>query len=184
MALRLHLGGMALVGAFLVGIVGCGSDDGAAVPNVDSDAQTRLRVLANEYGEFMTANQGRVPKDEAEFRKFLEPRSKTVGASFKIETVDELLSSPRDQQPLVIVTGTKREPSEAPGAPWAFRAWAWTARYLPSASDMDPLNFRPRRRNRKFLPSKSRRRRCCGAITLAFLNTQGMEFFPALLLIS
>src|SRR5262249_22162801 len=121
MAFRLHLAGLAIIGASLLGIVGCGGDEGATAGDVGSDAQTRVRGLANEYAEFMTANQGRVPKDEAEFRKFLEPRSKTVGASFKIETVDELLTSPRDKQPLVIVTGTKREPSDAPGAPWAFR---------------------------------------------------------------
>jgi hypothetical protein len=121
MAFRLHLAGLALASATLVGIAGCGSDDGAAVQDVDSDARTLLRLLANEYGEFMTANQGRVPKDEAEFRKFIEPKAKTVGTGLKIETVDALLTSPRDKQPLVIVTGTKREPSDAPGSPWAFR---------------------------------------------------------------
>jgi hypothetical protein len=118
---RLQLAGWAMVGASLVAATGCGDDSGGAARNVDSDAQTLLRVLANEYGEFMAAHQDRVPKDEAEFRKFLEPRVATVGASFQIATVDELLKSPRDHQALVIATGTRREPSDAPGVPWALR---------------------------------------------------------------
>jgi hypothetical protein len=118
---RLHLAGLALLGASVVGVIGCGDNGGAAARNVDNDARTLLRLLGNEYGEFMRAHQGRVPKDEPEFRKFLEPRLDAVGASFQISTVDELLSSPRDKQPLVLVTGTRREPSDAPGTPWALR---------------------------------------------------------------
>jgi hypothetical protein len=120
MVSHLRFAVLALVSTSLVAVVGCGND-GTSVGNVDSDARTLLRLLANEYGEFMNAHDGRIPRDEAEFRKFLAPRTNTVAAGIQFGTIEELLSSPRDKQPLVIVTGTRREPSDAPGVPWAFR---------------------------------------------------------------
>jgi hypothetical protein len=121
MSFHSQLAAWAFRSACIAVLVGCSGGEGVVATDATSDAQMRLRVLANEYGEFVNARQGRVPKDEAEFRKHLEQRFDAFRADFDVQTMDELLTSPRDNQPLVIVAGKRIEPAEAPGAPWALR---------------------------------------------------------------
>lgn len=97
--------------------LGCGG--GVSPTGGDADFQTRRRMgtVASFYGDFITAN-GAPPKDEAAFRAFLDERSAGL-KRMNISSVDELLTSPRDGQPLVIVYGKKHAPADSPGTPWA-----------------------------------------------------------------
>jgi hypothetical protein len=97
-------------------LAGCGG--GVSPTGGDADFQTRRRMsmVASFYGDFLSAN-GVPPKDEAAFRAFLEERS-VILKRMNLD-VNELLTSPRDGQPLVIVYGKKLAPADSPGTPWA-----------------------------------------------------------------
>jgi hypothetical protein len=62
-----------------------------------SVVESNIGQLSIYYGQFRQANQGRVPKDEAEFKGFLQ---KLPG--FDEAKVTEMLTSPRDKQPYVV----------------------------------------------------------------------------------
>jgi hypothetical protein len=97
---------------------GCGH--GKATPDAtDRTARVILRILADEYGEYLATHGGQPPKDAAVMRKFIESRMATLTADFNLPSADELLKSPRDGQPLVIVCGKKITPPESPETPWA-----------------------------------------------------------------
>jgi hypothetical protein len=76
-----------------------------------------MGTVASFYGDFLSAN-GAPPKDEAAFRAFLEERAAGL-KRMNIGSIDELLTSPRDGQPLVIVYGKKLAPADSPNTPWA-----------------------------------------------------------------
>ena len=103
-------------GACLV-IAGCGS--GAAAPS-DADQQTAiaLKLAGIAYGDFLAAHRGAPPKDAAEFRTFLEARLADLQAN-GVKSADDLLISPRDGQPFVVVTGKRLAPPDQLDAPWA-----------------------------------------------------------------
>ena len=58
------------------------------------------------------------PKTPTLFREYLQSRSEDL-KRYNVETLDQLLVSPRDGQPLIIVTSQRRVPFGAPGMPWA-----------------------------------------------------------------
>ena len=68
--------------------------------------ESRIRVLADEYMRFCNQHAGKGPKNEAEFKSFLEEKAgeealKRAG----VETIDELFVSERDEKPLVVLYG-------------------------------------------------------------------------------
>ena len=69
-----------------------------------------LRLVGIEYGKFEAANR-RVPRDRQEFEKFLRGRLDRL-AGYGVHSVDDLLVSPRDGQPLIIVCGNAKSRSE------------------------------------------------------------------------
>ena len=59
------------------------------------------------YGSFMQEHNGAPPKDEAEFKSFLAKYAAKRLKPYNVDSVDELLISPRDEQPFVVVYGKK-----------------------------------------------------------------------------
>jgi hypothetical protein len=78
-----------------------------------------MRIVADEYGEFLATHGGQPPADVAAMRTFLESRLPTLSADYDVKSPDDLLASPRDGQPLVIVCGKKIAPPDSPETPWA-----------------------------------------------------------------
>jgi hypothetical protein len=104
--------------ALLIGLaatLGCG---GVSPTGGGDDFQTRrmLGLVATFYGDFLS-ERGAPPKDEADFRAFLQERSKRLERMSL--SADELLTSPRDGQPFVIVYGKRVAPPDSPNTPWA-----------------------------------------------------------------
>src|SRR5690242_8843162 len=85
----------------LLGVVaGCG-DKGR--PNQAEEASP-LKPIAMIYGEYVRLHQGKPPPSEAEFKAYLkDPKiTERLKEEFKIEDVDKMLISPRDNKPFVI----------------------------------------------------------------------------------
>ncbi len=63
--------------------------------------EIHLKALAVCYGKFLASHQGRTPKNEAEFKAFVEqlPREQIPGAP---SDSSSLFVSPRDNQPYLI----------------------------------------------------------------------------------
>jgi hypothetical protein len=105
--------------AALIGISALGCGGGVSPTGGGDDFQTRrsMTALATFYGDYLNY-YGSAPKDEATFRAFLEERTDRIN-KMKLGGVDELLKSPRDGQPLVVVYGKKVAPPDSPNTPWA-----------------------------------------------------------------
>jgi hypothetical protein len=78
-----------------------------------------MRVVADEYGEFLALHGGQPPADVPAMRTFLESRMPVLTADYNVKSPDDLLVSPRDGQPLVIVCGRKMAPADSPETPLA-----------------------------------------------------------------
>jgi hypothetical protein len=105
-----------VLGAGLLLAAGCGGGSGAS----GSDAQTTavLRLTGIEYGGYLASHNGQPPKDAAAFRQFLESRLDQL-AGYNVKSADDLLKSPRDGQPLVIIVGKKVSAPDQSDYPWA-----------------------------------------------------------------
>ncbi len=110
-----------IVATFLIAslLVSVGCSSGKPKPN-DSDRMTRavLGVVAEFYGDYLQYHRGKPPKDEAEFHRYLESRSEDLKL-YNVESPDQLFKSPRDDRPLVIVSGRVVAPPDSPESPWA-----------------------------------------------------------------
>ena len=104
-----------MAGSLLATGCGGGSND---LAGSDAQAVAVLRITGPEYGSYLAANNGQPPKDAAAFRKFLEARLDQF-AAYNVKSVDDLLKSPRDGQPLVIITGKKVSAPDQADFPWA-----------------------------------------------------------------
>lgn len=93
--------------------LGCGSPATHSVNNDD----VQLRLLGRLYGEFMAQNSDRPPRDEAQFKEFLG-RSTDLLKSQGIASLEDLLISPRDGQPIMILYGEKIIDDTPNGFPW------------------------------------------------------------------
>lgn len=80
--------------------VGCGTKPAEVSPQAES-----MRALAVAYGQYVTQHRGRPPKNEAALRKFVEANMATFEASFGVTSVDDLFTSPRDNEPYVVTYG-------------------------------------------------------------------------------
>ncbi len=97
---------------------GCGNSKVQPDGN-ERTARVILRILADEYGEYLATHGGQPPKDAAAMRNFIESRMATLTADFNVQSASDLLKSPRDGEPLVIVCGKRIAPPESPETPWA-----------------------------------------------------------------
>ena len=89
----------AIVGLLLV--AGCTRQEDAAAVEMRSN----MRALAVCYGDYMKANRGRVPKNEKTFRKWLEKRGDDYLDSLKVDSLDDVFISSRDNEPYVVIYG-------------------------------------------------------------------------------
>ncbi len=76
-----------------ISVSGCTSSAPPATP-----AQMQLKELATYYSQYTGVHQGRGPKNEADFKAFIQQRA----GSMSSEQIDALFISPRDQKPYVI----------------------------------------------------------------------------------
>ncbi len=97
-------------GALLV-VAGCGSNQSP----VNDAGHGVVRLLASEYGRFVAARHT-PPKDRQQFADFLQSRRDKL-KGWGIQSVDELLTSPRDGQPMVVAYG-KRGPAPPDHVDW------------------------------------------------------------------
>jgi hypothetical protein len=87
--------------------IGCNSRQGAAENRTEASAEDRLKVLAVLY-----CTGGPPANDEASFRKKVGMANPEMLKSFRLQSVDDLFISPRDQQPFVVRYGV---PPGTPG---------------------------------------------------------------------
>lgn len=94
---------MFLAGACASVATGCGG----VKRGDDRQANGIMTVLGLEYGDYLATHQNVPPKDEAEFRAFVASRPQKM-AEYRVSSVDELFTSPRDGQPIQIVCGAAK----------------------------------------------------------------------------
>lgn len=82
--------------------IGCG---GPAPVDLVEDGS--IATVARLYGEFAAQHSGKGPKDEAEFRTYLQGLPQTQRDAMKIGDIDAFLTSPRDSQKYTIVYGVE-----------------------------------------------------------------------------
>jgi hypothetical protein len=83
--------------------IGCGGSSESS--GMSAEDYETLRSASAMFGQYMGANNGKTPPDEQAFRAFLETKKDVLDKTGK--TVDELLTSPRNGEPLVFVYGKK-----------------------------------------------------------------------------
>ena len=76
-----------------------------------------LKPLALLYGQFTGQHLGQPPKNEAEFKSFIETKGKPLLATFGVASVDDLFTSPRDKKPYVVRYGAVTGPPGPAGQP-------------------------------------------------------------------
>jgi hypothetical protein len=77
-----------------------------------------MNVLSVFYGEYLDSHQGTPPKDSDAFRKYLESRTEDLKL-YRVDSPDQIMTSPRDGQPFTIVCGQRLAPADSPDTPWA-----------------------------------------------------------------
>ena len=82
--------------------VGCSE----AAPEVSKEQDGSMRALAMAYGQYVSQNRGRPPKDEKRLRTFVEDKQHILD-TFGVETIDAMFVSPRDNEPYVVNYGKK-----------------------------------------------------------------------------
>jgi hypothetical protein len=107
---------MAILGGFC--LAGCGGGNPGNLSDRDRETSVILRIVALQYGDYLTSHGGAPPKDQTAFRKYLDARLDDL-AAYNVKSSDEILTSPRDGQPLVIVCGKRIASPDAPESPWA-----------------------------------------------------------------
>jgi hypothetical protein len=101
-------------GAVSLWLVGCGGSP-ATTPPPDDDV-TQLRMVGALYGKYLSDHTGAPPANMAQFVAFLE--RDPAGWNKVASTPQQFLTSPRDDQPLVLVFGAAvKDPPEG-GFPW------------------------------------------------------------------
>lgn len=93
---------LAVASAFA--LAGCGGGARQASPQA---AQGIMTVLGLEYGDYLARHGNATPFDAAQFRSFVESRPDKL-AEYRVGSVDDLFTSPRDGQPVRIVCGVKQ----------------------------------------------------------------------------
>jgi hypothetical protein len=99
-------------------LAGCDRSIGSSVSDADRQTAIALKLAGIAYGEYLAANRGVPPKDAAALRKHIESRLPDLQAN-GVTNADELLTSPRDGEPFVVITGQRLAPPDDVDAPWA-----------------------------------------------------------------
>jgi hypothetical protein len=99
-------------------VVGCTSGDNRLSGSNDRQTRLVMNVLSVFYGEYLDSHQGMPPKDIESFRLYLESQSQEL-ERYNVNDLDQIMTSPRDGQPLVIICGKRIAPADSPGSPWA-----------------------------------------------------------------
>ena len=88
-----------VLSASLIALTLCGCSSSSPAPTTPE--RLLLRHLAILYGKYQGANQGKPPKDEAQFKKFIKGLNENQLATAGVSPaeIDELFVSPRDGQP-------------------------------------------------------------------------------------
>jgi hypothetical protein len=87
---------------FVLASSGCG---GTASPAGDQgQTKAAMRLLGIQYAQYLGSHNGSPPKDEAAWRSYLEAHMNEL-SPYGVKSVDDLLKSQRDGQPLVVVYG-------------------------------------------------------------------------------
>jgi hypothetical protein len=103
-----------VMAALCLGLAGCPSQTAAPV----SDAQTRLSHLMNLYRFYVEKNQ-KGPANEAALREFGQKLSPEERASRLIgDDLENIFTSPRDNQKFLIKFNFKPEPSTNKALAW------------------------------------------------------------------
>jgi hypothetical protein len=73
-----------------------------------------MTVLGLEYGDYLASHNDVPPKDLAAFRAFLESRPEKM-TEYRVDAIDKLFTSPRDGQPITVVSGVAKPVLDAGG---------------------------------------------------------------------
>ena len=105
-----------LLMASLLVCASCSTGD--SIKPDERQARVVMNVLSIFYGEYLESHRGKPPESSDEFREYLESRPEELKRN-NVTSVDQLLTSPRDGLPLVMVCGKRVAPPGSPGTPWA-----------------------------------------------------------------
>lgn len=84
-------------------LAGCGKQSGST--KISHADYGTLQIASTMFGLYMGENAGKTPPDEQAFRAYLESKQDKLEEQGK--TVDELLTSPRNGEPLVFIYGKR-----------------------------------------------------------------------------
>jgi hypothetical protein len=104
-------------GACLI-VPGCGAAGVSDQAATNQQTAIALQLAGTMYGEYLARNRGVAPQDAAAVRTFIESRLSDLQAN-GVKSADDILISPRDGQPFVVVTGRILAPPDQLDAPWA-----------------------------------------------------------------
>jgi hypothetical protein len=90
--------------------IGCNGGSGSS-SKISHDDYGTLRTASSMFSSYIGENGGKTPPDEQAFRTYLESKQDKLAELGK--TVDELLTSPRNGEPIVFVYGKKPVPGPA-----------------------------------------------------------------------
>lgn len=83
---------------------GCGGGENAEVPQ--AEVESNIQHLAVLYGRYTATHRGQPPKSADEFKAFVKGLDQAELSALGVQDASGLFTSPRDNQPYVIVTGT------------------------------------------------------------------------------
>jgi hypothetical protein len=92
----------------IAAFVGCGKKSASA--NLGHADYGTLQVASNMFTSYMGENGGKTPPDEQAFRAYLETKKEKLEEQGK--SIDDLLMSPRNGEPLMFVYG--KQPVRGP----------------------------------------------------------------------
>ena len=128
-----YVGWLAVTSIF---IAGCGD---AAPAGNEAQTMAAMRLLGMQYAQYLAAHNNSAPKDEAAMRSWLEAHMNEL-TPYGVKSVDDLLKSSRDGQPLIVIYGKKVVDPDHPDM-------AWAAYEQTGAGGASPgLQYSPRRR--------------------------------------
>jgi hypothetical protein len=80
---------------------GCGSGTSATVDLKN----THIATISGLYAQYQARNRGRFPKNDADFKKYINEQAKGTLDLMGLASADELLTSERDRQPIKVLYG-------------------------------------------------------------------------------
>jgi hypothetical protein len=104
-----------LVVAELILLSGCNKSQQESGPT--RTAESSLKQISILFGQYTQRHRGETVKTEAEFRKFIAENGERSLKMAAVSSVDELLTSPRDNEPFQIRYGMKMGPPGKSGGP-------------------------------------------------------------------